>query len=413
MELDYRLFSSLPELSQHRVWAEIDLAALRRNYRALQEMIQKKSSATRIIAIVKAEAYGHGIPACVESFLEEGCDFFAVASLEEAMLVRKICDKKEKNASILILGYTHPAYAEKLAALHLTQALLSYDYALALHQEAKASRVVVSTHIAVDTGMNRIGFDCQSRSQIEKTAAEIAELSAFSGLSVEGMFTHFSRADDYLTPNGAAFTALQTKRYTELRSCLEAKGIRIAFHHACNSAAAVFGTEELMDGVRMGILLYGACPEIQNGISLTPVMKLKTIISHLHLLPANQPLGYGGSFCKESDRLIATLPIGYADGFLRGYEGASVCIEHNGRSYTAPVVGRICMDQCMIDVTDLPIRVGDEVVFFGNSPSELSALAASANTIDYEALCLISARVVRKYIHSQPNTEPIQKEVKS
>ena len=397
--MDYRLFSSLPESDRHRVWAEIDLDALRNNFCALRNMIQAKSPLTRAIAVVKADAYGHGSPACVKALLDEGCDFFAVASVEEAVAVRKACDEKRKDATILILGYTYPEYAGELAAFRLTQTVLSLTYAEALQKEAQKAGATLSVHVVADSGMNRIGFACRSEEEIRRSAEEIREVCALPSLRVDGMFTHFARADAYGTPDGRAFTDLQFSRYVALKTKLEEMGVKIPFHHVCNSAAAVFGKEELLDGVRLGILLYGASPEIQNGISLTPVMKLKTIVSHLHTLPAGESVGYGGDFCADSERLIATLPIGYADGFLRDYKGASVQILHDGARYSAKLVGRICMDQCMADVTGLPVEEGDEVVLFGDTPDALSALADQADTIDYESLCLISARVPRRYIN--------------
>lgn len=397
--MDYRLFSALPESDRHRVWAEIDLDALRNNFRALRNMIQEKSPLTRAIAVVKADAYGHGSPACVKALLDEGCDFFAVASIEEAVAVRRVCDERHTDAAILILGYTYPEYAGELAAFRLTQAVLSFPYAEALQKEAQRVGVTLSVHIAADSGMNRIGFVCREGEEVRRSAEEIFRICSFPSLCIDGMFTHFARADAYETPDGKAFTDLQFSRYVSLKTALEEMGIRIPFHHVCNSAESVFGKEELLDGARLGILLYGASPEIQNGISLAPVMKLKTIVAHLHPLPAGEPLGYGSDFCAASDRLIATLPIGYADGFLRAYRGASVKILHDGAVYSAKLVGRICMDQCMADVTGLPVDVGDEVLLFGETSDALSALADQANTIDYESLCLISARVPRRYIN--------------
>ena len=397
--MDYRLFSALPESDRHRVWAEIDLNTLRNNYRTLRNMIQEKSPLTRAVAVVKADAYGHGSPACVKALLDEGCDFFAVASIEEAVAVRRVCDEKHGDATILILGYTYPEYAGELAAFRLTQTVLSLTYAEALQKEAQQVGVTLSVHIAADSGMNRIGFVCRDDEEVRRSAEEIFRICSFPSLRIDGMFTHFARADAHETHEGKAFTNLQFSRYVSLKNALEKMGIKIPFHHVCNSAEAVFGKEELLDGARLGILLYGASPEIQKGLSLTPVMKLKTVVAHLHHLPAGEPVGYGGDFCAASDRLIATLPIGYADGFLRAYRGASVKIIHDGAVYSANLAGRICMDQCMADVTGLPVDVGDEVVLFGDTPDALSALADQANTIDYESLCLISARVPRRYVN--------------
>ena len=248
--------------------------------------------------------------------------------------------------------------------------------------------------------MNRIGFSAGSPEELSLSAKEIASVCEFSHLRVEGMFSHFAAADLPQDSTGADFTELQYRRYQALKQRLEEEhAVKIPFHHFANSAATVCGnTPWLMDGVRAGIVLYGSNPCKQcQALSLSPVMKLKTRIVHLHTLSPGEPLGYGCTFSADTPRLIATLPIGYADGFLRKYQGATVTIYHDGIAYSASVVGRICMDQCMIDVTNLPAAVGDEVVLFGNSPEELSRLSASAETIDYETLCLISSRVPRIY----------------
>lgn len=402
MNSEYRSYSSLPLPTPPLSWAEIDLAALRSNYRAVKELIEKRAKKKiRLIAVVKADAYGHGAPACVNALLEEGCDFFAVASFEEALGIRAICDEVGRAASVLILGYTHPDHAQGLAKHDLIQALLSKDYAYALQNAAAASGITVRTHIALDSGMNRIGIPIRSAEEIFTAAAQIKEICAFSHLRTEATFSHFAAAD---SPEGAEFTALQYERYETLKKQLaEERGVKIPFHHLANSAASLSqNTPWLMDGTRIGILLYGINPcSTETKLPLSPVMKLKTRIIHLHSLPAGEPLGYGCGFLADTPRRIATLPIGYADGFLRKYEGARVTVCHDGTDYSATVVGRVCMDQCMLDVTRIPACVGDEVILFGNTPEALSRLSASADTIDYESLCLISARVPRIYTDSK------------
>ena len=374
--------------------------ALGTNYRKVRELISRRSPGTRMIAVVKADAYGHGAPACVKALLEQGCDFFAVASLTEALVVHRVCAENKRQVSILILGYTHPSYAKELATLNLIQSLLSADYARELQNAAKESGVTIRAHIAVDSGMNRIGFPIHGDGEIAQAAEKIACVCRYPNLSVEGMFSHFAAADFPKGSAGADFTGTQFQRYEALKQRLKTEhAVQIPFHHFANSAASLLGRDAwLMNGARVGILLYGvdpcgACEEL----SLSPVMKLKTRIVHIHDLPTGEPLGYGCTFTADTPRLIATLSVGYADGFLRKYQGATVTFYHDGIAYSASVVGRICMDQCMIDVTGLPAAVGDEVVLFGNSPEELSRLSASAATIDYETLCLISSRVPRIY----------------
>ena len=405
MNDQYRAYSAFPTPTPHFSRAEIDLGALKRNYGAVARWMAEKAPNARPIAVVKADAYGHGAPACTKALLEVGCDFFAVASFEEAQVVRRVCDTCQKKATVLILGYTDPCHAASLARLELTQALISPSHARALSGAAKTLGVVLRVHLAVDTGMNRLGFLARSDAEIENTAREILELCSLPHLSVDGVFSHLAAAD---SPEGSAFTALQYQRYRSLKSRLESLGATIPMHHLSNSAATLQGnTEMLLDGARVGILLYGASPRREeSGLSLSPVMKLKSRIVHIHPLPAGEPLGYGCGFCADTPRRIATLPIGYADGFLRAYEGMEVKVLHKENSQWAPLVGRICMDQCMLDVTDVPAEVGDEVVLFGETPDALSRLSAAAHTIDYESLCLISARVPRIYIDSKaPNSQ--------
>lgn len=398
MENIYKLYSSLTELEQRKTWAEIDLDALRGNYRILQNMILAKKPDTRIIAVVKAEAYGHGAPECVCTLLNEGCDFFAVSCIDEAVAVRIVCDSMQKEADILILGYTHPSLAAHLARYNIIQTLLSEDYAVLLNTAAQSAGVTVRTHLAVDTGMNRVGFVAHSEEEICATAAAISRVQRFSNLCIEGMFTHYARADEAPCGEGDAQTTLQAERYRALCAHLEEREIRIPFHHSCNSAATVRRPEDYQNGVRLGILLFGARPSEHVELPLRPVMKLKTVISHLHKLLPGECVSYGGTFRADSERLIATMPIGYADGFMRAYSGISVTVHTAIGACRVPIVGRICMDQCMIDVTDTGAKIGDEVTLFGNDPTELYECAGRASTIDYECLCLISSRVTRRYV---------------
>lgn len=394
----YKLYSSLTELEQRKTWAEIDLDALRRNYRLLRDAVTAVSPTARVIAVVKAEAYGHGAPECVRTLLSEGCDFFAVSCIDEAVAVRGVCDGENRQADILILGYTHPALASQLHRFNIIQTLLSEDYAVNLNQAAAQANITVRTHIALDTGMNRIGFVAHSEGEIVASVAAITRVNRFANLTIEGMFTHYARADEIPCGEGERYTDTQAERYRKVRELLEERGVCIPFHHTCNSAATVRRPDDHMDGVRVGILLFGARPSAHIDIPLHPVLKLKTVISHLHKLLPGEGVSYGGSYTAETERLIATMPIGYADGFLRAYSGASVTVHTQDGDCRVPIVGRICMDQCMIDVTNTGARTGDVVTLFGADPHDLSAYAARASTIDYECLCLISSRVTRRYI---------------
>ncbi|MBQ9759759.1 MAG: alanine racemase [Clostridia bacterium] len=398
MDPIYKLYSSLTELEQQKTWAEIDLDALRSNYRVLRAMIHEKKPDTRIIAVVKAEAYGHGAPECVRTLLDEGCDFFAVSCIDEAVAVRTVCDTAQKEADILILGYTQPVLAPHLARYNIIQTLLSENYAVQLNTAAQGAGVTVRTHLAVDTGMNRVGFVAHSEEEILSTVTAISRVLRFSNLCIEGMFTHYARADEEPFGEGDAQTALQAARYRALCTHLEEREIRIPFHHSCNSAATVRRPEDYQSGVRLGILLFGARPSEHVELPLRPVMKLKTVISHLHKLLPGEHVSYGGDFCASTERLIATIPIGYADGFMRAYSGIHVTVHTAIGACRVPIVGKICMDQCMIDVTDTGAQVGNEVTLFGNDPTELYECASRASTVDYECLCLISSRVTRRYV---------------
>ena len=389
-ETRYRLYTSLPDAEAHKTVAEIDLDALCRNYRYLCGFAGK----ARPIAVVKADAYGHGAPECVRALLGEGCDFFAASCTNEAIAVREVCRKEGKRADILILGYTEPELAATLAENDLIQALLSKEYADRLEDYASRVGVRVRTHLALDTGMNRIGIPAHSPEEIAQAVEEIAGMTVLKGIQIEGMFTHFARADE--GDAGVEPTERQASRFRAVKTGLEAKDIRL-FCHVCNTAATVTRANYGMDGVRFGISLYGADPSEEVPLELSSVMKLKTVISHLHELLPGEGVSYGGKFSASDAREIATLPIGYADGLLRAYTGAEVTVHTAKGDKKAPIVGRICMDQCMLDVTGLGAKPGDHVTLFGQTPEELHALAKRAGTIDYESLCLISSRVPRVY----------------
>ncbi len=394
--MKYRHGSSFGELCDKRNVATVNLFALAHNYRLLREHIHQNTPSVRPICVVKADAYGHGAPACVETLLGAGCDFFAVSSLNEALAVRRVCEDRKTDAEILILGYTDPGCARELADNRLLQTLLSPDYADRLSLSAMERGVTVRCHIAVDTGMNRIGFSTHER-DFEGTVAEIARVRGLSGLSVEGLFTHPAVADDAESDETArGRTELQFARFDALRARLSEQGAPL-FCHACNSAASLLFPLHHLDGVRLGIALYGVDPIKHAELSLLPAMRLESEIAHLHSLPVGERVGYGATYGAENERLIATLPIGYADGVLRAYSGAEVTVLTASGKYRVPIVGRVCMDQVMIDITDTDARVGDRVILFGETAEQIELLAKRAGTIPYEVLCLVSARVMREY----------------
>lgn len=399
-----RLYSALPRFEDARTWAEIDLGALRHNYKYLKALVTERAAAfsncPQPICVVKADAYGHGACGCVPVFLEEGCRFFAVSSIEEGVEVRNICRNRGIKTNVLILGVTLPSLVRKLAEYDLITALPSPEYAERLSAAAVATGVRIRCHVKLDTGMNRLGFPAFGK-DTDETATSIKNCTKKKGLKIEGIFTHFAEADDGdgEIPDGK--TALQAERFSGVIKKLESEGVKIPFKHVCNSAAALRFPQLAYDGVRLGIALYGTAPSEEFSLpELRPVMSFKTKISHIHKLRVGEAVSYGGKFTADSERTLGTLPVGYADGFLRSYGGAGVLVRSENGSFNAPIVGRICMDQCMIDLTDsldtLP-RVGDEVTLFGDSPERLAALSERANTIPYEILCAVSARVIRIY----------------
>ena len=337
-----RLHDELSVPKYPRVWAEIDCAALAANYRELVERVRQVSPHTRPIAVVKADAYSHGIRPVLLTLLAEGCRAFAVACIEEAVTARKIIREvcpRDADTDVLILGWTHPDGASRLAEYSLTATVLSLDYAQALSDEATRQGVTVSCHIALDTGMNRIGISACSDEEIAAAVRDIETVQSMKALSDDG--------------------------------CL--------------------------DAVRLGISLYGYGVDAPDGTPVAdrPVMRLCTSVVHVHTLLAGESVGYGGEYTADTPRTLATLPIGYADGFVRACRGASVAVHTAHGVVKAPIVGRICMDQCMIDVTDLGVSVGDEVTVFGDARTTLISLCERADTIPYELLCLVTARVPR------------------
>ena len=393
----YKLYSSLPQRDTPRAWAEIDLAALRHNYRYLKAEAERADAESQPICVVKADAYGHGAPACVRTLLEEGCDFFAVSCLNEAIAVREVCRAAGSSARILILGYTDPSLAGVLAKEDLLQTLLSAEYADRLLSCAVREGVSVRVHAAVDTGMNRIGFPAKDLSSVRDTVKRLAALTRQRTLRLEGVFSHLAAADEPMGSRGEALTHKQVERFRAVCAGLEAETGASLFYHLCNSAGTLRLPTDLLDGYRLGILLYGAHPSSDFALPVRSVMRLVTRIVHIHTLPQGESVSYGGTFTADRSRRVATLPIGYADGLLRAFSGGRVTVRTKNGDVRVPVVGRICMDQCMIDVTDTDAAMGDEVVLFGNVPQELADYASRASTIDYECLCLISARVPRVY----------------
>lgn len=359
-------------------YAEIDRAVLRSNYKKIKEA----ASTSEIIAVVKADAYGHGDRECSRIFYECGCRFFAVATVDEALGMRELYPDCE----ILILGICPFDAADVLADSNIIAALGSIEHARMLKSNLSSGKTL-RCHLKLDTGMNRIGFSSR-----EEDFGIIEEAFSIDGLEVEGMFSHFACSD---MPE-SSMTDEQFARFVNVEKHLKRKGIQLKVRHISNSAATLYRPDTHLDYVRCGIILYGLDPSSDRpAAGLTPAMTFKSHITHIHSIRKGETVGYGADFTADRDMKIATLPIGYADGFIRAYAKGGFMVLSGKR---CPIVGRICMDQCMIDVTDAEAVPGDEVTIFGPDIS-VNNLADAAGTINYECVCLLSRRVKRIYIN--------------
>lgn len=362
-------------------YAKINLDNLTENYGTIKRM----TGDCRVICVVKADAYGHGVIPVVRRLRNLGASFFAVANLSEALQVRAAT----RRADILILGYTDPRCADILVENNLTQAIISKSYATKLASAAMSTREQkpVLGHIALNCGMNRVGFDCTDRGVNEAVAA-----MALPGLKIGGVFSHLSCADD----PSSEYTDGQVEAYERTVEAIEAKCGKFGINHLCNSAALMRLHGQNHDAVRAGIMLYGLQPSPDIPSLTKPVMELWSKVTHIAHVCKGQPISYGASFVTKRPSRIATVAIGYADGFRRAYAG-NVIIPSAG-SARAPIVGRICMDMLMIDVTDVPgVAVGTDIMLFGSSGITADDIAARADTIGYEVVTGISKRVPRVY----------------
>ena len=387
-----RFFSALSESLPVGGTAFIDTGALKSNYRTIMAEINRHSPHAESICVVKADAYGHTTEICAPVLAAAGCRRFAVANIAEACALRKtLLDANVRRFFVIILGRTDIEYAHLLSEYGFVQCVYSYEYAKELSNALKDS---VSVHIKLDTGMNRLGFSVGTPEKFDISVNEVVEISKMKNLRLDGLFTHFARADER-TPEGEAVTRDQFELFSRFDRALCQRGVFIPFKHCCNSAASLCYPEFACDGVRLGLSLYGAGDSVSLLPGLAPVMRFETKITHVHTANAGERVGYGGDFICRREMRVATLSVGYADGFSRDYRNASVGIVTSDGVFEAKVIGRVCMDQFMADVTDIPARVGDRAIIFGDTPERIHRLAESAGTIDYECLCSVSARVPR------------------
>jgi alanine racemase len=339
------------------------------------------------MAVVKADAYGHGDESICRCLAEEcGIKYFAVSNLDEAIAVRGYCP----DAEILILGYTPPEYAHEIAQYNIIQGIVSSEYAAALTENYSGK---IRCHIKIDTGMGRIGLKHDLPSEC---ADEIKELCKMDGLSVEGIYTHFAVADSD-SPDNIAYSDKQEKFILDTYDILVSQGIKLPHVHFMNSAACCYRNSPRSTLARAGIIMYGLHPDISLEIpeGLSPVMELKAVISHVKNVKAGDCISYGRTFTAEHEMRIATVTIGYADGYSRLLSSKGEILVHGKR---CRIVGRVCMDQLMIDVTGVQAESGDIVTLIGNDGGETITadnLASIYGTIGYEVVCGISKRVPR------------------
>lgn len=373
-------------MAVNRVRADIDLDAVLYN---MESMHKKLKPGTKIAAVVKADAYGHG--AVEISKVLENLPYlwgYAVATSNEAMQLVEAGRKKP----IIILGLSFPEQFEEIVENDLRPAVCTYETAQALSDIAAEKNKVCRIHIKVDTGMSRIGFQVTPES-----ADTVARISKLPNIMIEGIFTHFARADE----SSKAPAYEQFKQFEKMIAMVEEKGVQIPLKHCSNSAGIVEIPECNMDMVRAGITLYGLWPSEEvdkTKISLKPVMSLRSRVAYVkELLPGRQ-ISYGGTFTVKKKMTVATVPVGYGDGYARGLSNKGWVLIKGQR---APICGRVCMDQCMVDVTDIPgVKIGDTVTLLGKDADEeitMEQLGELSGRFNYEFACLITPRVPRIY----------------
>lgn len=375
-----------------RTWAEISLNAIEHNYNVIRN---KVADDTKVCCVIKADGYGHGAVELSQVYEKLGADFFAVSNIDEGIEIRKSGSK----LPIVILGYTPVSEAENLAEYDISQAVFSLEYAKELSEKCVEEDCICKMHIKVDSGMSRIGFMCQEFPRDEYSIEEICEACCLPNLEVEGLFTHFCVSDE--DAEGREFTNKQYENFIHVRDSLKKRGVDISVVHCSNSGAIEDYPETCCDMVRAGIILYGLAPssKLADRLDLVPAMTLKTVVAFVKEVQKGATISYGRTFTADRKMKIATVPIGYADGFIR-QNARDGYMMVNGKK--AKIVGRICMDQTMLDVTDIEdVKTGDEVVVFGtgeNGEPTADSLAENTGTINYETVCLVGKRVPRIYI---------------
>ena len=377
-----------------RIQADIDLDAFAFNLESIKNNLKED---TKIITVLKADGYGHGaLPLAREAVKDPRVWGVAVATVEEAEELRQGGIRKP----LLILGYTYEENYEQIAREEFRPAVFKLSMARKLSQAAVKNNTVVNVHIKIDTGMSRIGYR-----DLETAVPEIMEISRLPGIRIEGLFTHFARADEKKTDPAY----VQFRKFQEFQKALEAQGLEIPICHCSNSAGIIRMPEANLNAVRAGVILYGLYPSEdveKEPVPLKPVMELKSHIAYIKTVEAGVQISYGGTFTTQRETRVATIPVGYADGYARGLSNKGSVLICGKR---APILGRVCMDQFMVDVTDIPqAQELDEVVLLGRSGDEqitMEELGELSGRFNYEFACCISKRVPRIYFKGGQVTE--------
>ncbi len=369
----------------HPIWAEINLNNLIYNI----DQIKKKSSNSEIIGVVKANAYGHGAVEISKVLLNHGINRLAVANIVEAIELRE----NEIKAPIMLLGISEDYAIDALLEYDVEPTISTYEFAMNLNNKAKALNKTVNIHIAMDSGMGRIGFR-----KNDKGLEDIINISKLRNLKIESIFSHFSTADS----KDKSYSLRQLEIYNTFLDKLQEAGVYINKKNLSNSAAIIDLPESHYDYVRPGIIQYGYYPSDEvdkNHFDIKHVLTWKTKIIHIKEVEENEYIGYGQTFKTSRKTVVATLPVGYADGYSRGLSNKGKVII-NGQ--LAPIIGNVCMDQFMVDITEIEnVHLGNEVILLGsdgNVKFDADDIAKLTNTISYEVLCLIGRRAPRIYI---------------
>lgn len=367
----------------HRTYVKIDLDAIEYNVKNIRNKINGKA---KFLAVVKADAYGHGAVE-ISRFLQDKCDFLGVACVDEAMELAEAGITKP----ILVLGYVSPSEYETVVKHNIRIPIFTFETAQALSREAQKQNTTVYYHFCIDTGMSRIGFQVN-----DENADMCKKISQLSGIKAEGLFSHFATADE----KDLTKTNNQIKLFKKFVTMLEERKIDVPIKHICNSAGIMM-VDDYFDMVRSGIVTYGLYPSDEvdtERLALRPAMEWKTHISFVKTLEAGREISYGGTYVTKKDTVVATVPVGYADGYPR-------CLSNIGKvivgGHYANIIGRVCMDQFMIDVTDIPdVNIEDEVTLVGTDGDAvltMEEVANNAHSFNYELPCKIARRVPRVY----------------